>query len=50
LIVYGRETAIKRLDVRKKGDIGNQDHEDAKVLHKKEIDTEKKEDEKNHKE
>ena len=45
LIVYGREAAIKKLDVREKGDIGDQDHEEAKVLHKKIVEHEKKEDE-----
>jgi len=49
LIVYGRESAIKRLDVRKKGDAGNQDHEDAKLLHKKAVEHEKNEDEQNNK-
>ena len=49
LIVYGRESAIKRLDEREKGDIGDQDHEDAKVLHKKVVEHEMKEDEKNRK-
>ena len=48
LIVYGREAVIKRLDVRKIGDVGNKDHEDAKVLHKKVVKHEMKEDEENH--